>query len=166
MCGILKMTEDELVHEFVCAVPSHNASHPSLFRNYRSRTNSNLDCMLWEATRATTATLDLFVPIVIGEASVGKHSLAWTWGGTVRPTNVRKTADVFKDRRITSIINIGSGHPGPLSLSTSLEECFSHIALDCERFAGEPVREQASSVLVAERRIRPATSGSRPCDLR
>ncbi|KAH8834119.1 hypothetical protein DL96DRAFT_1676342 [Flagelloscypha sp. PMI_526] len=162
MCGILKMTGDELVHEIVnlCKAvfsegldtnqrtsttlaksPYQNTSHPRLFRNYHSRANSSVDCLLWEAGRATTAMLDLFSPIVIGEAPVGETMV----GGGLRwnnPTDelTKEAAQVFKDRCIASIINIGSGHPGHISLSGGLADLFPRIALDCERVADDMER--------------------------
>ncbi|KAH8832462.1 hypothetical protein DL96DRAFT_1704525 [Flagelloscypha sp. PMI_526] len=192
MCGILKMTGDELVHEFVtlckvvflegldtaqrtqvleneikrlirtystcgeerkmiaeddtcrtfvCAAAFHNTSHPRLFRNYPSRANPSINCMLWEAACATLVMPDLFNPITIRDAHLQETFV----GGALRwnnPTDVltMEAANVFKDRSITSIISIGSGHPGYMSLSKGLTELFPRIALDCERTADDMER--------------------------
>ncbi|KAH8834423.1 hypothetical protein DL96DRAFT_493763 [Flagelloscypha sp. PMI_526] len=192
MCGILKMTGDQLVHEFVnlckavfaegldatqrtaileqemkkiigmystegaerrmfceddpcktfvCATASNNTGYPRLFRNYRARANPSLDCMLWEAACATTSMPDLFSPIVIGDMTIGETFVA----GDLRwnnPTDelTKEAAEVFKGRRICTIISIGSGHPGHMSLSKGLEDLFSRIALDCERAADDMER--------------------------
>ncbi|KAH8829912.1 hypothetical protein DL96DRAFT_1782923 [Flagelloscypha sp. PMI_526] len=192
MCGILKMTGDELVHEFVglckavfsedlntvqrtavfekeikriigmystdgedrkmigehdgcrtfvCAAAFHNTGHPRLFRNYPSRTNPSIDCMLWEAACATLAMPDFFEPITLGDSSLRETFV----GGEVRWSNpsdelTKEATNIFKDRRISSIVSIGSGHPGHLSLSQGLSEYFPLIALDCERVADEMER--------------------------
>ncbi|KAH8806701.1 hypothetical protein DL96DRAFT_611436 [Flagelloscypha sp. PMI_526] len=189
MCGVLKMTGDQLVHEFVglvkavfaegldtaqrtavlervmkriigkystvgeerrmfreddpcktfvCAAAFHNTGHPRLFRNYRVRTNPSVDCMLWEAACATTSMPDLFKPIIIGDMNIGEMFV----GGDLRwnnPTDelTREAADVFKGRRVCTIINIGSGHSGHMSLSKGLADLFFRIALDCERIADD-----------------------------
>ncbi|KAH8806692.1 hypothetical protein DL96DRAFT_1822279 [Flagelloscypha sp. PMI_526] len=192
MCGILKMTGDQLVHEFVnlckavfsegldtsqrtaileremktmigkyspggeerrmfcqddtcktfvCAATSHNTGHPRLFRNYLVRANPSIDCMLWEAACATTSMPDLFKPIIIGDTSIGETFV----GSELRWNNAtdeltREAADVFKGRRICSIINIGSGHTGHMSLSKGLADLFARIVLDCERVADDMER--------------------------
>ncbi|KAH8834399.1 hypothetical protein DL96DRAFT_1810679 [Flagelloscypha sp. PMI_526] len=133
--------EDEPCKTFVCAAAFHNTGHPRLFRNYRSRANSSLDCMLWQAACATTSMPDLFNPIVIGDTNIGETFVA----GDLRwnnPTDelTREAADVFKGSRICCIISIGSGHSGPISLSKGLAGLFPRIALDCERVADEMER--------------------------
>ncbi|KAH8834134.1 hypothetical protein DL96DRAFT_1676352 [Flagelloscypha sp. PMI_526] len=166
MCGILKMTGDELVDEFVnlCkAVFSEGLDTTQrtivlegeikrLIGTYSHGGEERrmicpddvckvVDCMLWEAGRATTAMLDLFSPIVIGEAPVGETFV----GGDLRWNNpteelTQEAALIFKDHYITSIINIGSGHPGHMSLSKGLADLFPRIALDCERVADDMER--------------------------
>ncbi|KAH8796175.1 hypothetical protein DL96DRAFT_1689350 [Flagelloscypha sp. PMI_526] len=133
--------EDDTCKTFVCAASSQNTAHPRLFRNYRSRINVSFVCMLWEAARATTAMLDLFYPIIIGDTHIREKFVS----GELRWNNAtneltREAALVFKDRRITSIINIGSGHPGHMSLSKGFAELFPRIALDCERVADDMER--------------------------
>ncbi|KAH8806694.1 hypothetical protein DL96DRAFT_611120 [Flagelloscypha sp. PMI_526] len=66
-------------------------------------------------------------------------------GGELRWNNstdelTREAADIFKGRRICSIINIGSGHTGHMSLSKGLADLFTRIALDCERVADDMER--------------------------
>ncbi|KAH8806709.1 hypothetical protein DL96DRAFT_1562493 [Flagelloscypha sp. PMI_526] len=76
---------------------------PGLFRNYRSRANPSINCMLWEAACATTSIPDLFEPIVIGEMHIGETFAS----GELRwhtPTDelIKEAADLFKSRRICS----------------------------------------------------------------
>ncbi|KAH8834398.1 hypothetical protein DL96DRAFT_1756989 [Flagelloscypha sp. PMI_526] len=130
--------EDDPCKTFVCAAAFHNTGHPRLFRNYHSRANPSLDCMLWEAGCATVSMPDLFNPIFIGDTNIGETFV----GGDLRwnnPTDelTREAADVFTGRRITCIISIGSGHTGYMSLSKGLADLFSRIALDCERVADD-----------------------------
>ncbi|KAH8806707.1 hypothetical protein DL96DRAFT_1764564 [Flagelloscypha sp. PMI_526] len=134
-------SKDDPCKTFVCAAAFHNTGHPRLFRNYRARANPSIDCMLWEAACATASMPDLFEPIVIGDMNIGEMFV----GGDLRwnnPTNelTREAADVFKNRRICSIINIGSGHSGHMSLSKGLADLFPRIALDCERVADDMER--------------------------
>ncbi|KAH8834428.1 hypothetical protein DL96DRAFT_1810700 [Flagelloscypha sp. PMI_526] len=123
---------------FVCAAAFHNTGHPRLFRNYHVGANPSIDCMLWEAACATTSMPDLFKPIVIGDMNIGEMFV----GGDLRWNNpteelTREAADVFKGGRICSIISIGSGHSGHMTLSKGLADLFSRIALDCERVADD-----------------------------
>ncbi|KAH8813859.1 hypothetical protein DL96DRAFT_1561247 [Flagelloscypha sp. PMI_526] len=118
-----------------------NTGHPRLFRNYNVRANPSLDCMLWEAAYATTAMPELFSPIIIGDTHSGETFVA----GDLRwnnPTDelTKEAALVFARQRISSIISIGSGHPGHMSLSKGLADLFSCIALDCERVADDMER--------------------------
>ncbi|KAH8795890.1 hypothetical protein DL96DRAFT_1722748 [Flagelloscypha sp. PMI_526] len=130
--------EDGKCKTFVCAASSQNTSHPRLFRNYISRANKSMNCMLWEAAYATLAMPDHFNPITIRDG----HLCETFIGGELRwnnPTNelTKEASDIFKNRCITCIISIGSGHPGHMSLSKGLPELFPRIALDCERTADE-----------------------------
>ncbi|KAH8834421.1 hypothetical protein DL96DRAFT_1551201 [Flagelloscypha sp. PMI_526] len=164
MCGILSMTGDQLVREFVnlCTavfaerldMPKRtavleqemkgmiaNIGHPRLFRNYRTRANHSFDCMLWEAACATTSMPDFFSPIVIGDMGIGETFVA----GDLRwnnPTDelTKEATDVFKGCRICTILNIGSGHSEAMSLSKGLTDLFPRIALDCERVADDMER--------------------------
>ncbi|KAH8834424.1 hypothetical protein DL96DRAFT_1810696 [Flagelloscypha sp. PMI_526] len=133
--------EDDTCKTFVCAAAFHNTGHPRLFRNYHVRANSSVDCMLWEAAYATASMPDLFKPIVIGDMNIGEMFV----GGNLRwnnPTDVltKEAADVFKGCKICSIISIGSGHSGHMSLSKGLADLFPRIALDCERVADDKER--------------------------
>ncbi|KAH8836103.1 acyl transferase/acyl hydrolase/lysophospholipase, partial [Flagelloscypha sp. PMI_526] len=135
------LNEDNTCKTFVCAVASHNASHSRLFRSYGCRANRGPDCKVWEAILATMAAPSLFAPIIIG-----KHPLVETFvGGELgwnNPTDelTQEAAHVFKNRHVACIINIGSGHPGHLSLSQGLSELFSSMASDCERIAEDMER--------------------------
>ncbi|KAH8797786.1 hypothetical protein DL96DRAFT_897628 [Flagelloscypha sp. PMI_526] len=129
---------DNACKVFVCAASSHNTGHPQLFRNYRSRSNPSPDCTICQAIRATTALPHLFEPIVIRD----KHLSETFIGGELRwnnPTDelTREAAREFKSRHVACIVNIGSGHPGHLSLAEGLAELYPRIARDCERLAND-----------------------------
>ncbi|KAH8822506.1 hypothetical protein DL96DRAFT_1819972 [Flagelloscypha sp. PMI_526] len=151
--GRKMFSEDDVCKTFVCAAPAHNASHARLFRNYHSRTNAGPDCTLWEAGRATTAVPDLFSPISIGPEYIGEIFVSGELGWN-NPTEVltEEASLVFKDRRVSCIINVGSGHPGHLSLSNGLADLFSRIATDCER-ASERMERRFMKVQSVYRRL-------------
>ncbi|KAH8834120.1 hypothetical protein DL96DRAFT_481741 [Flagelloscypha sp. PMI_526] len=130
------VSPDDICKVFVCAAPSQNTSHPPIFRNYQSPTDTNVDCMLWEATCATTVLLGLFSPIVIGEASVDQKTIEGDlrWNNSTEQL-LKEATHIFEGRAITSVVNIGSGHSGDLSLSEEVIDLFPRIALDCERVA-------------------------------
>jgi hypothetical protein len=84
---------------------------------------------------------DLFNPIVIGGTRIGEKFV----GGELRWNNpaeelTKEAVNIFKGRRICTIISIGSGHPGHMSLLKGLANLFSRIALDCERVADDMER--------------------------
>ncbi|KAH8814547.1 hypothetical protein DL96DRAFT_1715740 [Flagelloscypha sp. PMI_526] len=129
-------SEDQNCKTFVCAAPAHNTSHPRLFRNYRSRLNASLDCMIWEAARAITAMPDFFLPITIGPEHIGELFVSGELGWNNPTDELTEEASLaFKNRHVACIINVGSGHLGHLSLSNGLSNLFLRIALDCERVA-------------------------------
>ncbi|KAH8834572.1 hypothetical protein DL96DRAFT_1810811 [Flagelloscypha sp. PMI_526] len=73
-------------------------------------------------------------------------------GGELRwnnPTDelIKEAALVFEGRHIASIVSIGSGHPGRLSIvpGTGRPDLFSRIALDCERLANDLERRFANA---------------------
>ncbi|CAK7244229.1 MAG: hypothetical protein STHCBS139747_005765 [Sporothrix thermara] len=58
---------------FVCAVQQQDVgarAGPTLFRTYHVRENATFDCMIWEASRATSAAPLYFDPISIGYAGM------------------------------------------------------------------------------------------------
>ncbi|KAH8833306.1 hypothetical protein DL96DRAFT_720121 [Flagelloscypha sp. PMI_526] len=124
---------------FVCAASSHNVAHPRLFRNYRTRANTSPDCPIWQAARATTALLDVFNPIVIGQELLGETFSS----GELRWINsagelTREASNVFDaNRHIACIVSIGSGHPQHLSLLNDRTDIFCRMASDCEKLADD-----------------------------
>ncbi|KAH8823528.1 hypothetical protein DL96DRAFT_1819218 [Flagelloscypha sp. PMI_526] len=147
------LDENNMCKTFVCTAPANNTSHARLIRSYRSRTNASPDCLAWEAARATTATPGLFFPISIGPEYIGETLVSGELGWN-NPTDelIEEAARLFKGRYITCIVNIGSGHPGHLSLSNGLSDLFSRIALDCER-AAEKMERRFGEVPGVYRRL-------------
>ncbi|KAH8799506.1 hypothetical protein DL96DRAFT_1780444 [Flagelloscypha sp. PMI_526] len=143
----------DICKTFVCAAPAHNTSHARLFRNYRSRINVSPDCTLWEAGRAATAMPDLFSPISIGPEYIGEVFVSGELGWN-NPTDelTEEASLVFKDRHVSCIVNVGSGHPGHLSLSNGLVGLFSRMAADCER-ASERMERRFMKVQSVYRRL-------------
>ncbi|KAH8822495.1 hypothetical protein DL96DRAFT_1819964 [Flagelloscypha sp. PMI_526] len=151
--GRKMFSEEDICKTFVCAAPAHNTSHARLFRNYRARNNTSPDCTLWEAGRATTAMPDLFLPISIGPEYIGEVFVSGELGWN-NPTDelTEEASLVFKDRHVSCIVNVGSGHPGHLSLSNGLADLFSRIATDCER-ASEKMERRFMKVQSVYRRL-------------
>ena len=122
-----------------------SAKIPTLFRSYRAPTNQTADCSIWEAARATTATLKLFTPISIANSSVALRYIDARHGGNNPVSQVLKEAKaLFPDRPVACIISIGSGHPSTIHipkpgilqrvglLSDDILGAVSAMATDCE----------------------------------
>ena len=62
--------ETSMGRAFVCATPAKNQAHPQRFRSYRVRDSESMNCKIWEAARATTATSTFSKRIQFQEESV------------------------------------------------------------------------------------------------
>lgn len=139
----------DIVYRFVCAVASENMAHVRRFRTYKTRKNVHADCKIWEAVRATTATVRIFKEIKIAGTGGIKERFIDAGVKCNNPARivVDEARELFgKDRRIV-LISIGSGHPGIIGLttpdafqrilSTQLINTLKRIATDCEDVAVE-----------------------------
>lgn len=105
---------------FVCAMPAKNMAHPRRFRTYPVRENASLNCLIWEAARATTAAPTIFKRIGIGEEGRAKEEFI---DGGIRCNNptsqvTEEARAVFgDDSTLGCLISIGTGHPGIIGLS-------------------------------------------------
>ncbi|KAH8824041.1 hypothetical protein DL96DRAFT_245333 [Flagelloscypha sp. PMI_526] len=122
----------------VCASLSHNSAHPYLFRSYPVRSNQTSNCLLWQATRATTALLGLFGEIHIREGFAQQifSSAEIRWNNPMNEL-IQESSKAFKpsEPSITCIVSIGSGHPRHLSMLDDKKDIFRRMALDCEQVA-------------------------------
>jgi hypothetical protein len=140
----------------VCAVPALNVTPaiPHRFRSYRARKYQTVNCKIWEAARATSATPTFFERIEIGDAGT---SQPYVDGGMVCNNPIVQVLEeaelVFPTRRVACIISIGAGQahtlaiprPGWLEqilpvLPLDLVKAVRGIAMDCEQKAQEVAR--------------------------
>lgn len=132
----------------VCAVAAGSWNSPRRFRTYRARKNPTVNCKIWEAARATTASPLLFKGIEIaGVGLTGEHFID---GGLHYNNPAKEVVDEARkvfgdDRHLGVLISIGTGHPGtlglpkpdafqkllPLQLIATLE----NVTTDCESVA-------------------------------
>ncbi|KAJ7452297.1 hypothetical protein FB451DRAFT_1185886 [Mycena latifolia] len=126
---------------FVCAMHESNlnAGIPQLFRSYDTPQEPALDCKIWEAARATSATPGLFKPIEIGRGGVRPKYI----GGCVGQNNptslvVAEAQKMYPTQPIILLVSIGSGHPNTIHIPrspnlTALAKTLKNLATDCER---------------------------------
>ena len=120
------------------------ASIPHHFRSYRARKYQTVDCKIWEAARATSATPKLFEGIVIGEAGTSQTYVDGGMGCNNPIAQVLAEAElVFPGQHVTCIISIGAGQAQPIAIMTpdghtlDFDKAMQGIATDCERSAQE-----------------------------
>ncbi|THU96161.1 FabD/lysophospholipase-like protein [Dendrothele bispora CBS 962.96] len=149
MCGDTTR-ENERGKAFVCAVPASNMRFPRLFRTYKLSGNSDPNCKIWQAARATTAAPTFFKRISI--PGVGGIEETFIDAG-IRCNNpaeqVREEAKrLFGENRTVGVfVSIGTGHPGTIGLSkpdvfqrilpSQLISTLKNIATDCESVADQ-----------------------------
>ncbi|KAI9827311.1 MAG: hypothetical protein M1826_006415 [Phylliscum demangeonii] len=147
-CGDYMLDETDhssLGKAFVVAMPAHNMTHPRLFRTYRAREPSSVNCKIWEAARATTAAVTFFERIAIGQEEFIDAGIK-CYNPAIRLLSEAQT--VFGgDRPLNCLVSIGTGHPGVIGLSTpsivqnilptDVVEVLKRIATDCESTAHE-----------------------------
>jgi len=100
-----------------------DANIPVLFRTYKSH-EPHLNCKIWEAARATSATPAFFKPIEIGRAQPFIDGGL----GLNNPSRVvlNEAKRLFGARHIGCLVSIGTGHAETISIKKS--RGFRHIA--------------------------------------
>jgi predicted acylesterase/phospholipase RssA len=117
-----------------------------LLRNYRSRIEEPVLCKIWEAARATSAAPTFFNPITFPNGTIFRD-------GALRDNNpifqlVREAKAEFPSHEISTIVSLGTGVPGALSVGESLisiAEACSKIATDTEKVADNLFETYCSS---------------------
>jgi hypothetical protein len=112
---------------------AHNmsANIPQLFRTYQSR-ELPLDCKIWEAARATSATPALFERIEIGRAQ------PFIDGGMGHNNPSRLVLEeanaLFPSRKLGCLVSIGTGQAGVISVEEpkAMIDTLKKIVTDCE----------------------------------
>ncbi|THU91085.1 FabD/lysophospholipase-like protein [Dendrothele bispora CBS 962.96] len=149
MCGDVTR-ENEMGRAFICAVPATNMRFPRVFRTYKLLGNSDPNCKIWQAARATTAAPTFFKRISI--PGVGGIEETFIDAG-IKCNNpakqVREEARrLFGENRTVGVfVSIGTGHSGTIGLSnpdvfqrilpSQLIDTLKNIATDCESVADE-----------------------------
>jgi predicted acylesterase/phospholipase RssA len=124
---------------------------PHRFRSYRARKYQTVDCKIWEAARATSATPTFFEPIIIGDPGTSQPYVDGGMGCNNPIAQVLEEAElVFPTRRVACVISLGAGRaqtlaiprPGWLGqvLPLDLVQAMRGIATDCEQKAQEVAR--------------------------
>ncbi|THU84514.1 FabD/lysophospholipase-like protein, partial [Dendrothele bispora CBS 962.96] len=137
-------------YSFVCAVPATNMRFPRIFRTYKLSGNSDSNCKIWQAARATTAAPTFFKRISISGVGGIEESFI---DAVIRCNNpakqVREEAkQLFGEERTVGVfVSIGTGHSGTIGLSepdvfqrilpSQLIDTLKNIATDCESVADE-----------------------------
>jgi predicted acylesterase/phospholipase RssA len=123
-----------------------SAGIPHLFRTYQAPKNRTINCTIWEAARATSATPAFFKRIVIGEPGASQPYIDGGVGCNNPIAQVLEEAKLmFPDRQVACVISIGAGQadtisiPKPRALQRVLPldvvKAMQGIATDCERSA-------------------------------
>lgn len=129
----------------MCIVVASNIEYPRRFRSYKVRKNPEINCVIWEATRTTTAAPTFFKRISIIEPGQIAEDFLDTSIKCNNPAEevIEEARLVFKDDRpIGCILSISTGYLGtvrltrpdvfqkvlPLELITVLKQ----IATSCE----------------------------------
>jgi predicted acylesterase/phospholipase RssA len=121
-------------------------SIPHLFRSYKVRKHETVDCKIWEAARATSATPAFFERIVISEPGGSQEFVDGGMGCNNPIAQVLSEAELaFPGQHVACVISIGAGQPeliaiptpGRLQLSPDVVAATQAIATDCERVAQE-----------------------------
>ncbi|KAH0581173.1 hypothetical protein H2248_012653 [Termitomyces sp. 'cryptogamus'] len=112
----ISMQDQTFCRSFVVALPSANMT-PRIFRTYQVRANPGYNCTVVQAARATTATPELFKPVVITAQGVSETFIGARLGYS-NPTSVvlDEAKLVFGlSQQVVCLVSIGAGHPGPVS---------------------------------------------------
>ncbi|KAJ6582709.1 FabD lysophospholipase-like protein [Mycena vulgaris] len=126
---------------FVCAINqmNMNVGQPQLFRSYDTPKEPAIDCMMWEAARATSATPGLFKSMEIRRPGAKQRYIDGGVGNN-NPTSLvlAEAEELYESRRVVLVVNIGSGHPDTIQLPKSwspsaFAKIMNKIATDCER---------------------------------
>ncbi|KAJ7445478.1 hypothetical protein FB451DRAFT_1376172 [Mycena latifolia] len=133
---------------FVCAMHESNlnAGIPQLFRSYNTPEEPGLDCRIWEAARATSATPRLFKPMQIGQGGVRpKYIGGGVWNNNPTSLVVAEAQKMYPSQPVILVVSVGSGHPDTIQIPrspslTAFAKTLKSIATDCERIHEDNAR--------------------------
>ena len=124
------------------------AAIPRRFRSYQARKYQTVNCKIWEAARATSATPTFFDCIIVSESGTSQPYVDGGMGCNNPIVQVLEEAKlVFPGQQVACIISIGAGQaqtlaiprPGWLQqvLPLDVVKAICRIATDCEQHAQE-----------------------------
>ncbi|KAH8797277.1 WD40-repeat-containing domain protein [Flagelloscypha sp. PMI_526] len=131
----------------VTAMAAANLSKPVMLRGYPGR-SSPIQCTLLEALLATLSDAQILPPVALGDKII--ETFVATTIGRCNPTEtlLEEIPAIFNGREISSIVNVGSGRPSPVSLSGqgNFANAVLDLAKSCHavsqsmvsRFSGNP----------------------------
>ena len=106
---------------FVTTMHTNNLRMPVRLRSYDSRMNSAMRCCkIWEAARATTASLDRFSPIQIGPMGVSYVDAGLGFSNPAKEA-FDEAARIWHLPHIGCIVSIGAGASSPARIDTRLD---------------------------------------------
>ncbi|KAH8813487.1 hypothetical protein DL96DRAFT_1505388, partial [Flagelloscypha sp. PMI_526] len=121
----------------VPAMASQNMASPVLFRTYSARNFHFIqNCTVRSAMRAATNVLPVFPEHIID----GQSYVAASRFGHCNPisTTLSEARMMFPDADISTIVSIGSGHPGPIAYSESVPGAtMIKLANDAEQWSSQ-----------------------------
>ncbi|MCJ1462238.1 hypothetical protein MMC07_000838 [Pseudocyphellaria aurata] len=129
---------------FVC-VTSETPRRHFRFRSYDSPRNVPNDCPIWQACLATSATPNIFSPVMIGNPSTSYVDGGLGYNNPVRAL-MEEARYLWPSRRIGCIASIGAGmalYTGFGRSIKSLLETLNEISTDAEKMAREFREERA-----------------------
>ncbi|KAJ7142409.1 hypothetical protein C8R44DRAFT_974174 [Mycena epipterygia] len=146
--GRMEDSRPDACKTFVCAMNENNmdAAIPVLFRSYHSPEEPAIDCMIWEAARATSATPGLFKAMEIGSGWMKQRYVGGTVGNN-NPTSLllEEAKQMYPSRDVVIVCSIGGGHPDTIRIPKSpssgdIAKTMKNLATDCERTHEQIVR--------------------------
>ncbi|KAH8823070.1 acyl transferase/acyl hydrolase/lysophospholipase [Flagelloscypha sp. PMI_526] len=125
----------------VCMNMVHTYSQPRLIRNYDSSSEESANYPIWEVLRATLSCpgiLTVFDP-------ESKTYADMEMPRSLRPSNpsaivFEEAKVVFPQRKLSGLINLGTGHPGLEESISPVDDFVKTIGRDCELAADEMLR--------------------------
>ncbi|KAF8176817.1 hypothetical protein K438DRAFT_1681728 [Mycena galopus ATCC 62051] len=137
-------TRNNACKTFVCTMNAANMSLPVLFRTYNTPDHRAMDCTIWQAGRATTATPNFFKQIKIGPLGMEE---AFVDGGIGQNNPIAalslEARVLFPESQIACIISLGTGKPHTIRvhkpsllqhlLPRDIVKAIKGIAMDCEK---------------------------------
>lgn len=119
-----------------------HVNKPILFRSYAPPHEVPINCKIWEAARATSATLGFFREISIITAPGVRETFIDGSYGYNNPTALvlQEAKIMFPSEHVACIVSLGAGKLQPISiskLSSQISEAMHSLARDCEHIAEE-----------------------------